>query len=126
MYKYLFSNNKTIIQSYFQTVLHGVVNKPVVSPIENLEEAKVEEKVEEKEEEKVEEEVEEEKVEEEKVEEETVEEQDIDINISEIYNSVDEFEYTVDNVKPTVVELYDIYNTNEIETININPMTEEK
>lgn len=117
MYKYLFSNNKTIIQSYFQTVLHGVVNKPVVSPIENLEEAKVEEK----EEEKVEEEVEEEKVEEE-----TVEEQDIDINISEIYNSVDEFEYTVDNVKPTVVELYDIYNTNEIETININPMTEEK
>jgi hypothetical protein len=103
MNAYLFSNNnKPIIQSYFKTILHGTIHNDNIEmkniiPIEPIIV-------------------------------EPIKEEDVVIDISEIYGanaSEDEFEYTIDNAKPTIVELYDVYTEN-IEEINYsNPLKEE-
>jgi len=117
MYKYSFSNNKPIIQTYFQSVLKNSASSSSSSSASpspssssssfsssSASSASSEEKEEIKEEKEIKEEEEEE------------------IDISQIYSNSGEFEYVYPEKLPIELEIYDIYENDENNVEKINPM----
>jgi hypothetical protein len=115
MYKYSFSNNKPIIQTYFQSVLKNSASASsasassssafISSASSSSASASSEEKEEIKEEKEIKEEAEEE-----------------EIDISQIYSNSGEFEYVYPEKLPIELEIYDIYENDENNVEKINPM----